>query len=113
MHEYSLIANLLAKIDAVAREQHATRVVGVAVWIGALAHLSAGHFREHFDSGSRGSVAEGARLEVITAPGSGWCKHCETSVALSEVFGACPQCGALEVRVTGGTQMRVKEIEVG
>ncbi|MFZ5491334.1 MAG: hydrogenase maturation nickel metallochaperone HypA [Pseudomonadota bacterium] len=64
MHEHSLIANLLSKIDAVAREQQATRVVGVSVWIGALAHISAGHFREHFEAGSRGSLAEGARLHI-------------------------------------------------
>jgi hydrogenase nickel incorporation protein HypA/HybF len=64
MHEHALIANLLSKIDAVAREQNARRVVGVAVWIGALAHISAEHFREHFEAGSRGSLAEGARLDI-------------------------------------------------
>lgn len=64
MHEHSLIADLLTKIDAVAREQHASRVVGVSVWIGALAHISAGHFREHFEDGSRGSIADGARLAI-------------------------------------------------
>jgi hydrogenase nickel incorporation protein HypA/HybF len=64
MHEHSLIANLLSRIEAIAREQNATRVVGVSVWIGALAHISAGHFREHFESGSRGSLAEGARLDI-------------------------------------------------
>jgi len=64
MHEHSLIANLLSRIDAVAREHSATRVVGVAVWIGALAHISVGHFREHFEDGSRGSLAQGARLDI-------------------------------------------------
>lgn len=64
MHEHSLIANLLSRIEAIAREQNATRVVGVSVWIGALAHISAGHFREHFEAGSRGSLAEGARLDI-------------------------------------------------
>ena len=39
-------------------------MVGVAVWIGALAHISASHFREHFEDGSRGSLAQGARLDI-------------------------------------------------
>ncbi len=64
MHEHSLIANLLSRIEVIAREQNAARVVGVAVWIGALAHISAGHFREHFEDGSRGSLAQGARLDI-------------------------------------------------
>ena len=66
-----------------------------------------------FDAVTRGSVAEGAQLEIISAPGSGWCMQCSATVALSEVFGACPQCGAYQVQVTGGTEMRVKELEVG
>lgn len=64
MHEHSLIANLLSRVDTIAHEQSATRVVVISVWIGALAHISAAHFREHFEDGSRGSLAEGARLDI-------------------------------------------------
>jgi hydrogenase nickel incorporation protein HypA/HybF len=39
--------------------------------------------------------------------------QCAATVALSELFGACPQCGTHQVQVTGGTELRVKEIEVG
>lgn len=64
MHEHSLIANLLRKIDAVARQENAVRVVGVKVWLGALSHISASHFREHFEAGSRGGTADGACLDI-------------------------------------------------
>ena len=113
MHELSLAEGVLQLIEDAARAQEFSKVTAVWLEIGQLAGVEVEAMRFCFDAVTRGSLAEGARLEVITAPGSGWCKHCETSVALSEVFGACPQCGALEVRVTGGTQMRVKEIEVG
>jgi hydrogenase nickel incorporation protein HypA/HybF len=52
-------------------------------------------------------------LEIISTPGSGWCMGCSKSIALSEAFGECPQCGSYQVQVTGGTEMRVKELEVG
>ena len=32
--------------------------------LGALSHISADHFREHFDHAAGGTPAEGARLEV-------------------------------------------------
>lgn len=64
MHEMSLINDLLRKINAIAAQQKAERVVGVGVRIGALAHISADHFREHFVDGVRGSIAENARLDV-------------------------------------------------
>jgi hydrogenase nickel incorporation protein HypA/HybF len=66
-----------------------------------------------FDAVTRGSLAEGATLEVIATPGSGWCMQCEAVIALNEVFGECPNCGSYQVQVTGGTEMRVKELEVG
>lgn len=64
MHEMSLLSDLLAKIENLARQNGAQRVVAVRVWLGALSHISAGHFREHFEAGSRGTVADGAALEV-------------------------------------------------
>lgn len=64
MHEASLMKNLMAKIEAVAREQNASRVLGISVSLGALSHMSANHFRQHFEVASRSTVAEGARLDI-------------------------------------------------
>ncbi len=64
MHEFSLMADLLRKIDDVARIHDAERVTAVKVRLGALAHISAGHFREHFVHGTKGTKAEGASLAV-------------------------------------------------
>jgi hydrogenase nickel incorporation protein HypA/HybF len=64
MHEMSLMNDLMAKIQDVARSEGASRVSGVRVTLGAYAHISAEHFREHFKQGARGTLAEGARLDV-------------------------------------------------
>jgi hydrogenase nickel incorporation protein HypA/HybF len=66
MHEMSLMNDLMNKISAVAREQGGAQVVGVHVWLGALSHISPDHFREHFLEGARGTIAEGAHLEIET-----------------------------------------------
>lgn len=64
MHELSLVSDLMKKINRLAAQQNARRVVGVKVRLGALAHISPSHFREHFVEGARGTIAEGARIEV-------------------------------------------------
>jgi hydrogenase nickel incorporation protein HypA/HybF len=64
MHEFSLIADLMRKISAIAREQDAGRISSVKVKLGALAHISGEHFREHFEQAALGTPAEGARLEI-------------------------------------------------
>ncbi len=65
MHEMSLLNNLLTKIEGLAKGNPDARVVGVKVRLGALAHISAAHFREHFEHASVGSVAQGARLHIL------------------------------------------------
>ena len=64
MHEMSLMNNLLAKIEQIAKENNSTKVVKVCVTLGALAHISEDHFKEHFVEGTSGSIAEGAELFV-------------------------------------------------
>jgi hydrogenase nickel incorporation protein HypA/HybF len=64
MHEMSLFSGLLKKLDDIARAEGARKILKVRVFIGALAHISGPHFREHFEAGTRGSVAEGAELEI-------------------------------------------------
>jgi hydrogenase nickel incorporation protein HypA/HybF len=71
MHEASLIANLMNRIDEIARSEGAKRVVGVSVWLGALSHMSQAHFAEHFERAAAGTVAEGARLDVTVSTDSG------------------------------------------
>ena len=66
MHEMSLMNNLLAKIEQIAGENNSTKVSKVCVTLGALAHISESHFREHFVEGTLGTIAEGAELIVIT-----------------------------------------------
>ena len=64
MHERSLVADLMRKIAAIAREESARKVISVKVQLGALCHLSAPHLREHFAQAACGTIAEGARLDI-------------------------------------------------
>ncbi len=64
MHEMSLMNNLLAKIEQIAKENNSNKVSKVCVTIGALAHISEDHFKEHFVEGTSGTIAESAELFV-------------------------------------------------
>ena len=64
MHEASLMKDLMRKIEGVAREQKASRVLEISVRLGALSHMSADHFRDHFEVASHGTLADGARLNI-------------------------------------------------
>jgi hydrogenase nickel incorporation protein HypA/HybF len=65
MHELGLARDMLGRIDAMACEQGARRVVRVKVTLGALCGVSPDHLRQHFAEAARGTFAEGARLEAV------------------------------------------------
>jgi hydrogenase nickel incorporation protein HypA/HybF len=67
VHEASLMADVLRRIETVAAIGHAGRVTGVAVWLGALSHLSPEHFTEHFVAASHGTIVEGAALRITAS----------------------------------------------
>ncbi len=112
MHEMSLAEDVLQLINEASVKDQFTKVVTVWLEIGQLSSVEPQSMAFCFDAIKRGSVAAGARLEILALPGVGWCEDCATSVPMSDAFCECPQCGGYQVRITGGTEMRVKELEV-
>jgi len=64
VHERALMRDVLARVEDAARSEGATRVTRVAVRVGTLSHLTPEHFREHFADAARGTVADGAVVDV-------------------------------------------------
>jgi hydrogenase nickel incorporation protein HypA/HybF len=64
MHETALVRDIVRRIGDLARATGAHRVTGARIWLGALSHLSAEHFREHFTIAARGTAAADATLAI-------------------------------------------------
>lgn len=109
MHEMSLAESVLQIVEDAARAQRLRRVTAVWLEIGELSSVEPEALSFCFDVVVKGSVAEGARLEIIRVPGVGWCMQCAAQVPLRALYEACPTCGSYQVQPTGGTEMRVKE----
>jgi hydrogenase nickel incorporation protein HypA/HybF len=112
MHEMSLCHGIVELIEEAARRNGFARVRAVWLEIGKLATVEPEALRFCFDVVTRGSCAEGARLEIIDTPGQAWCLACSKTISIDDALNDCPLCGSRQVQVTGGTDMRVKELEV-
>lgn len=112
MHEMSLAEGVLQLVEETAAREQAERVKLVVLEIGSLSSVEPEALRFCFEAVTHGSIAHGAALEIVNVPGTGWCLPCGESVPMQELYGACPKCGSYQVQPTGGTEMRVKEIEI-
>lgn len=112
MHEMALAESVLQVIEDHAARQGFRAVKAVRLEIGALSGVEPEAITFCFDCVTRGSVAEGARLEIVAVPGEGWCMACGREVPMRERYDACPHCGGYEVQPRGGLEMRLAELEV-
>ncbi len=112
MHEMALSESVLQILEANARQKAFTRVKTVWLEIGALAGVDIESMRFSFDAVTRGTLADSATLEIIDVPGQAWCMPCGGNVNVKQRFDACPACGSYQLQVTGGDEMKVRELEV-
>lgn len=112
MHEMSLCEGILQVLEEHAVKQGFNRVETVWLEIGALAGVELQAMRFCFDAVTRDSLAEGARLEIVEMPGEAWCMKCAQAVRVSQRYDTCPHCGSYQLQITGGEEMKIKELEV-
>ncbi|GAB2188908.1 hydrogenase maturation nickel metallochaperone HypA [Sessilibacter sp. MAH2] len=112
MHEMSVAEGVIQVLEEQAKTQAFTKVKALWLEIGPLAMIESESLRFCFDAVCKSTLAEGARLEIIETQGQGWCLGCNQTVTIKERFDACPNCGSYQIQVTGGDELRIKELEV-
>jgi hydrogenase nickel incorporation protein HypA/HybF len=112
MHEMSLAEGVLQIIEDAAKDQNFSRVKTVWLEIGLLAGVEVEAMRFCFDAVTRDTIAQDAVLEIVQPPGLAWCLQCSCAVQVQALYDTCPKCGGYQLQVTGGNDMRVKELDV-
>jgi hydrogenase nickel incorporation protein HypA/HybF len=114
MHELPVTKSILEIVLRHAEAQGVTRVATVHLSIGALSDLESEWLQRYFDHLSRGTLAEGAKLQVRRSPLTFLCEPCclEYVASRKELETAsCPGCGSREGSLIGGTAYTVESME--
>lgn len=112
MHELALCESMLRIIKKEACERSFARVLTVTLELGAFCGVVPDAIEFCFRVLTRGTLADGARIEMIWLPGQAWCMHCGETVTIEERYDCCPQCGSYELHASGGQELRIRDLEV-
>ena len=112
MHEISICEGIRAVIEDQARQHGFAAVRRITLEIGAFAGVEKSALEFGFAEVMRGSVADGARLQIVDLPGHARCYDCVKIVAIADRLAPCPDCGGGRLLPEGGDEMRIKEMEV-
>ena len=111
MHELSIAESLLAIVEKTAAEHGVTRVRRLRLVIGALGNVIPEALEFAFEVAGRGTVAEGAQLEIVPVPVTVRCNACRAETELEDFAFVCVACGSVDVDVVRGNELYLDSIE--
>ncbi|MEO1089527.1 MAG: hydrogenase maturation nickel metallochaperone HypA [Pseudomonadota bacterium] len=112
MHEMALGRGLVQLLEEQAQAQGFARVRKVTLALGDLGHVDPESLAFCFDVVTKGTVAEGAVLDIRRPAGQAHCWDCGIAVTIQSRADACPSCGGHRLSVIAGDEMTVRELEV-
>jgi len=108
MHELSIA---LRVVEHVSESVGPARVLRLVLEVGALTAVVPDAIRFCFESCARDTRCENATLDIVVVPGRGQCLSCAALRDVPELAAPCG-CGSLDVQITQGQELRVREVEV-
>jgi hydrogenase nickel incorporation protein HypA/HybF len=115
MHELSVTESILNIVLKHAQTNKADKVLTIGLRIGELSELVGECIQHYFDYLSKGTIAEGATLDIERSPIIFECNDCKNTfqVSLSETKDfTCPECHGVKVRLTSGREFYIKDITI-
>ncbi len=109
MHELALIQSIVTAVEERVQPAH---VDVVRLQLGQLAGVSQEALLFCFDVCTRGTLLEGAVLEIEGIGGRARCRGCGAHVAMETFLETCGACGSAELEVVEGNELRIRNVEV-
>jgi len=121
MHEFSFAYSIFKVAEATAIKYNAKQITEVFLEIGELTLIVPDLLRRSFEIATKGSIAEGAYLNIKITPGKVKCRECHkiSEVTLSkdaqltglQLF-SCSHCGSNNTEIIEGKKANVKNIKI-
>lgn len=113
MHDIESCRAILDIVDRESRKQNGRRVVRLKLSVGSLSGTNPEHLRDTLILCSRGTVAEGAELELVKRPAKIECLDCN-NVFDTDAPGipGCGKCRSSKTRIIGGDGVILESLEI-
>lgn len=111
MHELSIAESLLAIVQDEITRHCLKKVVGVKVKVGKLTAIQPDALSFCFELITENTPLKGVTLDIEVLAIKGYCEECKEDFELEEPAMICPKCESWNVRIKGGREMYLSEIE--
>lgn len=95
-----------------AKASGGNRVHCLRLRVGAMSGVVPDALYFAFELLCRGTMAEGATLEVESVPARCWCATCKAEFEVEDFFSECPRCQNLSTDWRGGRELEIASVEI-
>lgn len=110
MHEYSIVAALVDKVEAIARERKAVAVRRLLVRIGELSGVEPELLATAYTTFRVQTVCEGADMTILPVAARWMCSGCRRGIQRGEIL-RCAACGA-PGKLAEGDEIILERVEM-
>ncbi|MEP0814263.1 MAG: hydrogenase maturation nickel metallochaperone HypA [bacterium] len=111
MHEFSLMENIVSHVKSAAAENGIAKVARFTVVVGAVSGVNIEALRFAFDMHQKAGDLLEALMVIEQKPAPAVCRECGAPFETRDYWPVCPKCGSLNVRVDGGNEFYLSEVE--
>lgn len=111
MHELGLAEDISRKILAEAKTKRLSNVSYAKIRVGETLVTDQPELIELFSMVSKGTPAEGTRLDIVISPLKAVCGNCKKEFNPSVIRFDCPSCGSGSIKLTSGNELVIEELK--
>lgn len=112
MHEVSIMEEMVRIVVGKAHELGADKVHVIRLRVGRLMAVVPEAMQFAHEVVCEGTLAEGSRLEIESAPVVCWCPECAEEFECGKSLFLCPECDTFSREVRRGRELEVANIEI-
>lgn len=112
MHELAITQSILDIAQKAAEEHGAKRVQSVRIMLGEYSGVVPQCIQYYFDVISKGTIAEGAMLDIQRLPVVIHCNVCNKESQIERLHFSCPLCGSTDLKLIQGREFYIESLEV-
>ena len=112
MHELAIVEGILGAVIPQVEKYGGGQIVSIKLKLGEMAGIIPSCVEEYFGLMAKGTIAEGARLDMEFIPVAIRCNECGYEGGVERHKYICPDCGSVNFRITAGREYFVDSVEV-
>ncbi len=112
MHELGVAESIVNIALAKAGEAQASKVIKINLVVGELSGFVPDCIQFYFESLSKDTIAQGAKLHFESVPAELRCRDCSTVFQPQDTAWTCPKCAGRSIEIFKGRELYIESMEV-